>query len=119
MPPNDDWILYGPFIDHSLIRNAVIYELARRTGEWAPRTAFLELFESEARVEDTPPGWPGEDELNYSGLYLLVEKIEEGGDRVDVPGGAIFEISSAQSDDTWGAFLAGEIQHLVTPSEYP
>jgi hypothetical protein len=60
MPAETDWVLYGPFADKSLLRNALIYELARKTGQWAPRVVFCELI------------------LNgqYMGLYNLIEDID-------------------------------------------
>ena len=41
LPPENDWVLQGPFADKSQIRNAMNYELAGKTGHWAPRVRFL------------------------------------------------------------------------------
>ncbi|NKB68872.1 MAG: T9SS type A sorting domain-containing protein [Candidatus Latescibacteria bacterium] len=68
LPTENDWILYGPYSDKSLIRNALVYWLARQMGAWAPRSRFCEL------VLD------GE----YMGLYLLMEKIKRDDDRLDI-----------------------------------
>ena len=68
LPPDDDWVLHGPYGDPSLLRNALAYRLARATGRYASRTRFCEV------VVDG----------DYLGVYLLVERIEQGDDRVDV-----------------------------------
>ena len=42
-PEEEDWILYGPYSDKSLIRNKLIYELSNQMGMYASRTQFIEL----------------------------------------------------------------------------
>lgn len=68
MPKENDWILQGPYADKSQIRNALIYELGRKTGHWNPRVKFVELV------------------LNgkYLGLYNLIEEIKRDSARVNV-----------------------------------
>jgi len=68
LPPDDDWVLHGPYGDKSLVRNALAFHLARRTGRYASRTRFCEV------VLDG----------DYLGVYLLLERIEQGRDRVDI-----------------------------------
>ncbi len=68
MPKENDWILYGPYSDKSLIRNALIYRLSNDIGRYAPRTRFCELLLN------------GE----YMGLYLLTEKIKRDKHRVPI-----------------------------------
>ena len=68
MPPENDWILHGPYSDKSLIRNVLAYHFAREMGQYAPRTRLCELFLNNA----------------YSGVYVLVEKIKRDTFRVDV-----------------------------------
>ena len=43
LPAESDWVLYSPYTDKTLIRNALIYELGNRTGQWAPHTRFCEV----------------------------------------------------------------------------
>jgi hypothetical protein len=77
MPPEGDWVLYAPY-DHDrvFVRNALMYELSRRIGRYAPRTRFCELYfvadHSDLRAAD------------YAGVYVLMERITRGDDRVDV-----------------------------------
>lgn len=59
MTADNSWALHGPFLDKSLIRNYLCYNLAGEIMEYAPNARFCELFVN------------GE----YMGLYLLTEKI--------------------------------------------
>ncbi|MFC2125429.1 CotH kinase family protein [Bacteroidota bacterium] len=68
IPVENDWILYAPYSDKSLIRNVLTYKLTRDMGRYATRTEFCELF-----IND-----------KYEGLYVLMEKIKRDNDRVDI-----------------------------------
>lgn len=68
MPADDDWILYAPFADKSLIRNELAFYLGRALGYYEPRTRFCELI------------YNGE----YRGLYILTEKIKRNSNRVNI-----------------------------------
>lgn len=59
MTADSSWALHGPFLDKTLIRNYLCYNLAGEIMEYAPNCRFCELFVN------------GE----YMGLYLLTEKI--------------------------------------------
>ena len=59
MTADSSWALHGPFLDKSLIRNYLCYNLAGEIMDYAPNVRFCELFLN------------GE----YLGLYLLTEKI--------------------------------------------
>ncbi|MDE6918220.1 MAG: CotH kinase family protein [Lachnospiraceae bacterium] len=64
MNPSDKWVLYGPFLDRTLLRNYLCYSVAGQIMEYAPQARYCELFLN------------GE----YQGLYLVVEavSVEEG-----------------------------------------
>src|SRR5688500_5063097 len=84
MPADDDWILYAPYNDKTLMRNVVAYATARGIGRYAARTRFVELW------------------LNgrYQGVYVLMERLELGPERV--AGQALYEFAfpfQAQSKD--------------------
>jgi hypothetical protein len=83
LPAESDWILYPPYSDKSLIRNALAYYLFGRFGHYSPRTRFLELL-----IDD-----------NYNGLYALVEKIKRDKNRVN--------IAKLTKKDTSGIDLTG------------
>lgn len=76
MPKEEDWVLYAPFEDKTLIRDVLAFELARRSGHYAPRTRFVELFIT---------GAPGRVSMSdYVGVYVLIEKIKRGPSRVNI-----------------------------------
>ncbi len=68
LPADDDWILYGPYSDKTLIRNALVFHLAEKMGEYAPRYKYCELL-----IDG-----------RYEGLYLLMEKINRSKGRLDL-----------------------------------
>ena len=77
MPSDSDWVLYAPYyFDRALVRNAFIYELSNQVGSYAPRSRFVEVF------INTDDGIL--DDSDYMGVYVLMEKIKQGSDRVDV-----------------------------------
>jgi hypothetical protein len=86
LPAENDWTLHGPYSDKSLIRNAVVYELGRRMGHYAPRTKFCELFINQ----------------EYLGLYLLVEKIKRDKNRLDI---ARLTPSDTLGDELTGGYI--------------
>jgi hypothetical protein len=75
MPEDGDWVLYAPYNDKTLMRNAVAYRTARWMGRYAARSRFVRL------------------RLNgrAHGVYVLMEKLELGDDRVE--GEALFELT--------------------------
>ncbi len=68
MPAESDWVLDAVYLDKSAVRNAFSYELARRMGQYAPRTRHVDLVLN------------GE----HQGVYVLTEKIKRGTERVDI-----------------------------------
>lgn len=83
MPRENDWILYAPYTDKSLLRNYVVYDLARKMLEWAPRTQLVELFHN---------GY-------YLGVYIFMEKVKRDKNRVN--------IHRMKKTDTLGNALSG------------
>ncbi len=76
MPAESDWVLYGPnAIEPVQIHNPFAYELARRFGQWAPRTRFVELYLNTTGGAVTTN--------NYHGLYILTEKIKVANGRIE------------------------------------
>lgn len=76
LPKESDWVLYAPYTDKTLIRDVLAYELSNRIGRYAPRTRFVEVYVNTAGTLDG---------ADYQGVYVLVEKIKGGPDRVDIP----------------------------------
>ena len=89
-PQEEDWILYGPYSDKSLIRNKLTFDLSNLIGYKASKTKFYNLF------------------INgqFKGLYVLMEKIKRDVNRVDIPeidestveGGYIIKIDKPTGD---------------------
>ena len=101
LPKDEDWILYGPYSEKSLLHNYLVYDWSNKMGRYASRTRWVEL------------------ELNgmYEGVYILMEKIKRNSNRVDiskidvtditpglVTGGYIIKIDKAVGEsglDSW------------------
>lgn len=83
MPKEHDWILKAEYLDLSLMKNPMIYELARRMGMYAPRTKYCEV---------TVDG-------EYMGVYSLTEKVKRDTNRMN--------IAKLSKTDTAGVNLTG------------
>ncbi len=72
-----DWIIHAPYADRTLMRNYQMYTWSRQIGRYAVRTRFVELyrdFNMDYIVSDA----------DYRGVYIFMEKIKRGRDRVDI-----------------------------------
>jgi hypothetical protein len=77
MPADSDWVLYAPYTyDRALINNAFIYDLSNQIGRYAVRTRFVEMYVNSN--DDTVSAG------DYVGLYIFMEKIKRGEERVNV-----------------------------------
>jgi hypothetical protein len=76
MPADSDWVLRGPFPDKALIREALVYDLGREMGLYAPRYAFAEFYLN----TDAGPVVAGD----YMGVYMIVETIKNSKNRLDL-----------------------------------
>jgi len=83
----NDWILYGPYGDKTMIRNALVYELAGKIMEWSPTLVYCELVINN----------------NYQGVYLFGEKIKRDKNRVDIA--KLLEKDSVGNDLTGGYII--------------
>lgn len=113
MPKENDWILYAPYSDKTLIRNVMAYTMSQKLGHYAPRVRLCELILN------------GE----YQGVYVLTEKIKRDKNRVniakqdddngldDITGGYIIKLDkfTGSQDYSWTTAL-GE---LYVQCEYP
>lgn len=68
LPPADDWVFHGPYVDKSMMRNALAHWLFRQAGHYSPRTKHFDLYINGV----------------YRGVYVLIEKIKRGKYRVNV-----------------------------------
>jgi hypothetical protein len=101
MPKENDWILYAPFSDKTLMRNLITFEIAGQLGHYQCRGRFVELY-----VND-----------DYRGVYVLLEKIKRDSNRINISklldtdiagdeltGGYIIKIDRLDNPDTDGWF---------------
>ncbi len=122
MPADSDWILYAPNnFEPILIHNPLAFQLSRDLGRYAPRTRFVEVYVQTA----TGPVSSGA----YAGIYVLMEKIKRGSDRVDianlqpeharepqVTGGYMLKVDRLDPGDG-GLYAAGQAMGWVEPKE--
>ena len=116
LPKENDWILYAPYWDESLIRNNLAFQLWREMGYYSPRTKYIELVINN----------------DYRGIYVLTEKIKIDKKRfklnklskkdtslVDISGGYLFKIDKGPKN-CWSSKLAingySRCYYYVSPS---
>jgi spore coat protein H len=68
MSKHDEWALYGPFLDKTLIRNYLFLNLYGERDPATPDVRFCEVY------------LDGE----YQGLYVMMETIAQGNGRIDL-----------------------------------
>lgn len=68
MEKNSTWILHGPYLDKTLMRNYMWYNLSGKIMEWAPDVRYCEVFLNGA----------------YQGVYVMTEQIGVAEGRVEV-----------------------------------
>jgi hypothetical protein len=86
MPEENDWIFNAPYTDKSLMRNVLIYNMARDAGRYASRSHYFELV------------------LNgdYRGVYVLLEKVKRDENRVDI---TTLNPNDVSGDDLTGGYI--------------
>lgn len=73
MGAESEWVLNGSFIDKTQIRNYLAYSLAGEIMPYTPDARFCEVI------------WKEDDSYSYEGVYLMIENITVGKNRVDLP----------------------------------
>lgn len=86
MPEEEDWVLFAPYNDKSLIRDALAYKLGRDMGQYASRQRFCEVVLND----------------EYMGLFVFFEKIKRDGERVDI---AKLDPDEVSGDDLTGGYI--------------
>jgi hypothetical protein len=86
LPEENDWVLYGPYTDKSLIRNVLAYHLGNSQGWWSPRTRYCEVFINN----------------EYRGVYVLTEKIKIDKNRVNI---ATLKPEDNSGDELTGGYI--------------
>lgn len=85
-PAEEDFILYGPYSDKTLLNNVLAMHLANQMGHYSSRTRFVEVI-----INDY-----------YKGIYVLMEKIKRDKDRVDI---AKLNSVDIEGDELTGGYI--------------
>lgn len=85
-PAENDWILYAPYTDKTMMRNEITFKLSRDIGRYASRTRACEVI------------------LNgdYQGVYTLMERIKVDDGRVNI---ASLNPEEVTGDDLTGGYI--------------
>jgi hypothetical protein len=75
-PAGADWVLYASYLDRTLLRDALVHELANQSGHYAVRTRPVEVYLN--------TGGGVISEADYMGVYIFMERIKRDRDRVSV-----------------------------------
>ncbi len=86
LPKENDWVLYGPYSDKTMIRDVLAYKLGNAQGRWSPRTRFCEVFINN----------------EYRGVYVLIEKIKIDKNRVNI---ASLKATDVNGDELTGGYI--------------
>ena len=97
MPKDNDWVLLAPYSDRSMIRDVLMYELARPYFEYTPRARHCELI-----LDGT-----------YYGVYIMTERVRKGKNRLnlddpgdsgdELTGGYQLEVDRADEDHIYNS----------------
>jgi hypothetical protein len=86
LPAEEDWVLFAPYNDKSLMRDVLAYKMGSDLGRYAPRTKYFELVLN------------GE----YLGIYVLIEKIKRDSNRLDI---SKLDPEENSGDDVTGGYI--------------
>jgi hypothetical protein len=86
LPEENDWILYAPYSDKSLLRNVVTFDMGQKMGRYCTRTIYCELVINN----------------DYKGIYVLEEKIKKDENRVNI---ATLNPNEVSGDDLTGGYI--------------
>ncbi len=83
MAAHSEWVLHGPYLDKTLMRNYMWYNIGGEIMSYAPNVRFCEVFIN------------GE----YEGVYVMTETITAG------ENGARLQLSVDKKDNTYSGYL--------------
>lgn len=86
MPAESDWVLNASYNDRTFLRDVVAQNLAGQLGLKNSNTRYVEVILNDA----------------YQGIYILMEKIKQGGNRLDI---ADLKSIDNAGDDVTGGYL--------------
>lgn len=83
MDAHHEWALHGPYLDKTLLRNYMWYNIGREIMDYAPNVRFCEVMLNGA----------------YQGVYVMTETITAGDD------GARLPLTVSAKDNTFSGYL--------------
>jgi len=86
MPQENDWVLYAPFSDKSMLRNFISFFMGSKLEPYCTRMAYCEVIVN----------------YDYKGVYILMEKIKRDANRVDI---AKLKEDEITGDDLTGGYI--------------
>jgi hypothetical protein len=97
MPAGSDWVLSASYSDKTLMRNVLTYGIGRDAGSYASRTRYCEVVLNDV----------------YQGVYVLMEKIKRGPDRVNI---SKLKVSDKTGDAVTGGYILKFDKTTGTPN---
>lgn len=97
MKSSSRWVLNGPFLDRTMIRNYLAYGISREIMEYAPDTRYFQLYLN------------GE----YKGLYLAIESIDVEKGKIDLT-----STGKSQSVTSWMVRIDRDEKSTVKVNNY-
>jgi hypothetical protein len=94
-PEEEDWVLYGPYSDKTLLRNVMTMDIGHQMGRYHSRTRLCELVVNGA----------------YKGVYVMMEKLKRDKNRLD--------IAKLKTTDIEGEELTGGYLFRIDKGTYP
>lgn len=86
MPSENDWVLYAPYTDKSMLRNVVTFEMGRKMSTYCTRTRFCEVVVNN----------------DYKGIYVLMERIKRDINRVNI---ASLDLNEISGENLTGGYI--------------
>jgi hypothetical protein len=86
MPAENDWILYAPYSDKSMLRNFITFYMGSQLDPYCSRMAFCEVIVNN----------------DYKGVYILMEKIKKDENRVNI---ATLNPEDITGDELTGGYI--------------
>lgn len=86
MPAENDWVLYAPYPDKTMMRNTLAYDLFGRMQHYSPRTRFCEVLVNG----------------QYMGVFEFHERIKIDDNRLDLPQ---LDVDDLAGDSLTGGYI--------------
>jgi hypothetical protein len=86
LPEENDWILYAPYSDKSMLRNFISFYMGSKLDPYCTRMAYCEVIVN----------------YDYKGVYILMEKIKKDENRVNI---ATLNPEDISGDELTGGYI--------------